>query len=67
MHEMQTNAIAVDDPVAWTYVSLSVCRCVCQVCDCSGSFARWHYDAAVTALHAPQPPRPHLITDDGLE
>jgi len=45
MRQMRT--IAIDDPVAWASVSLSVCHAG----DCSYSFARWrHLDATITTL-----------------
>jgi len=49
MHEIWT--IAIDDPVTWTSVNLSVSLYVCHEDDCSYLFARWrHFDAAITTL-----------------
>jgi len=45
MHAVRAD-IAVNDPVAWASVNLSVCHAG----DSSYSFARWRHDAAVTTL-----------------
>jgi len=50
MHEMRT--IAIDDPLTWASVSLSVCHRG----DCSYSFGRWrHFDAAITVAACSDP------------
>jgi len=42
---------AIDDPLAWASVTLSVNLSVCHEGDCSFLFARWrHFDAVITSL-----------------